>query len=67
MQCHTCKAWWHFKCTGLQDDQVSQLANSPDPFVCASCLYIKGAMHSPTREKAIKSKTNSSLPNHTDQ
>ncbi|GAA51917.1 hypothetical protein CLF_107012 [Clonorchis sinensis] len=67
MQCHTCKAWWHFKCTGLQDDQVSQLANSPDPFVCASCLYIKGAMHSPTREKATKNKTNSSLPNHTDQ
>ncbi|GAA47362.1 hypothetical protein CLF_100267 [Clonorchis sinensis] len=67
MQCHTCKAWWHFKCTGLQDDQVSQLANSPDPFVCASCLYIKGAMHSPTREKAIKNKTNYSLPNHTDQ
>ncbi|GAA50861.1 hypothetical protein CLF_105150 [Clonorchis sinensis] len=31
------------------------------------CLYIKGAMHSPTREKAIKNKTNSSLPNHTDQ
>ncbi|GAA51000.1 hypothetical protein CLF_105368 [Clonorchis sinensis] len=67
MQCHTCKAWWHFKCTGLQDDQVSQLANSPDPFVCASCPYIKGATHSPTREKAIKNKTNSSLPNHTDQ
>ncbi|GAA57518.1 hypothetical protein CLF_112837 [Clonorchis sinensis] len=22
MQCHTCKAWWHFKCTGLQDDQL---------------------------------------------
>ncbi|GAA55216.1 hypothetical protein CLF_107294 [Clonorchis sinensis] len=22
MQCHTCKTWWHFKCTGLQDDQV---------------------------------------------
>ncbi|GAA49288.1 hypothetical protein CLF_102814 [Clonorchis sinensis] len=21
MQCHTCKAWWHFKCTGLQEDQ----------------------------------------------
>ncbi|GAA49825.1 hypothetical protein CLF_103646 [Clonorchis sinensis] len=67
MQCHTCKAWWHFKCTGLRDDQVSQLANSPAPFVCASCLYIKGAMHSPTREKATKNKTNSSLPNHTDQ
>ncbi|KAG5453838.1 hypothetical protein CSKR_109610 [Clonorchis sinensis] len=33
MQCHTRKAWWHFKCTGLRDDQVSQLANSPDPFV----------------------------------
>ncbi|GAA57748.1 hypothetical protein CLF_113151, partial [Clonorchis sinensis] len=31
------------------------------------CLYIKGAMHSPTREKAVKNKTNSSLPNHTDQ
>ncbi|GAA55545.1 hypothetical protein CLF_108279 [Clonorchis sinensis] len=65
MQCHTCKAWWHFKCTGLQDDQVSQLANSPDPFVCASCLYNKGAMHSQTKKKAIKSKTNSPLPNHT--
>ncbi|GAA51106.1 pol-related protein [Clonorchis sinensis] len=21
MQCDNCKAWWHFKCTGLQDDQ----------------------------------------------
>ncbi|GAA54275.1 hypothetical protein CLF_113360, partial [Clonorchis sinensis] len=31
------------------------------------CLYNKGAMHSPTREKAIKNKTNFSLPNHTDQ
>ncbi|GAA52981.1 pol-related protein [Clonorchis sinensis] len=67
MQCHTCKAWWHFKCTGLQDDQVSQLTNSPDPFVCASCLYTKVAMHSQTKKKAIKNKTNSSLPNHTNQ
>ncbi|GAA51444.1 hypothetical protein CLF_106112 [Clonorchis sinensis] len=22
MQCHTCKAWWHFKCTGLQDGKL---------------------------------------------
>ncbi|GAA52024.1 hypothetical protein CLF_107236 [Clonorchis sinensis] len=39
MQCHTCKAGRHFKCTGLQDDQ----------------------------KKAIKSKTNSPLPNQTVQ
>ncbi|GAA52690.1 hypothetical protein CLF_108631 [Clonorchis sinensis] len=56
MQCDTCKAWWHFKYMGLQDDQVSQLANSPDPFVCASCLYTEGAMHSQTKKKAIKTK-----------
>ncbi|GAA55958.1 hypothetical protein CLF_109457 [Clonorchis sinensis] len=67
MQCPTCKAWWHFKCTGLQDDQVSQLSNSLDPFVCASCLYTKGAMHSQTKKKAIKNKTNSPLPNYTDR
>ncbi|GAA49221.1 hypothetical protein CLF_102701 [Clonorchis sinensis] len=67
MQCHTCKAWWHCKCTGLEDDQVRQLANPPDPFVCAICLYTKGAMHSQTEKKAIEGRTNSPLPNHTVQ
>ncbi|GAA47448.1 hypothetical protein CLF_100374 [Clonorchis sinensis] len=58
MQCHIRKAWWHFKCTGLQDDQVSQLASSPDPFVCASCLYGKDPMRSATKKTAIKNETN---------
>ncbi|GAA56332.1 hypothetical protein CLF_110614 [Clonorchis sinensis] len=32
-----------------------------------TCLYAKGAMHSQNKKKTIKNKTNSSLPNHTDQ
>ncbi|GAA56035.1 hypothetical protein CLF_109682 [Clonorchis sinensis] len=59
MQCHTCKAWWHFKYTGLQDDQISQLVNSPDPFVCVGCLYIKGEMHSGTKKRTFKNSTKS--------
>ncbi|KER24350.1 hypothetical protein T265_07954 [Opisthorchis viverrini] len=54
MKCQTCKVWWHFKRTGLQDDQISRLANSPDPFVCASCLYVKGAMHTAAKRRAPK-------------
>ncbi|KER33084.1 hypothetical protein T265_00982 [Opisthorchis viverrini] len=59
MQCHACKAWWHFKCTGLQDDQISRLANSPDPFVCASCLYVKGAMHTVAKRVVPRNGTQS--------
>jgi hypothetical protein len=43
IQCHLCLIWWHFKCTGLKEDQVDQLANSTDPFVCTSCLYRQGS------------------------
>ncbi|GAA57292.1 polyprotein [Clonorchis sinensis] len=58
MQCHTCKAWWFFRCTGLQNGQASQVGNSPNPFVCASCLHLKGAMHS-----AIKGELRSPMLN----
>ncbi|GAA49848.1 hypothetical protein CLF_103675 [Clonorchis sinensis] len=52
MQCHTCKAWWHFKCTGLQDDQLP--------------LH-QGCNAFPKKEESHKNKTNSPLPNHTVQ
>ncbi|GAA56502.1 hypothetical protein CLF_111012 [Clonorchis sinensis] len=40
MQCHTCKAWWHFKCMGLQDDQkktIKHKTNSPLPNHTVQC------------------------------
>ncbi|GAA55318.1 gap-Pol polyprotein [Clonorchis sinensis] len=53
--------------TGLQDDQISQLSNSPDPFVCANCLSLKGAMHSVNEKRAIKDKPKCPLLNEKDR
>ncbi|KER18865.1 hypothetical protein T265_12124 [Opisthorchis viverrini] len=46
------QAWWQFKYMGLQDNQISRLANSPDPFVCASWLSVMGAMHTAAKRRA---------------
>ncbi|KAG5453307.1 RNA-binding motif protein, X-linked 2 [Clonorchis sinensis] len=67
MQCDTCKSWWEFKCAGLEEDQVSQLANFPDPFVCASHLYLEGEVHSANKKTAVKDETKSPLVNRKDQ
>ncbi|GAA49487.1 hypothetical protein CLF_103142 [Clonorchis sinensis] len=66
-QCHTCTAWWNFKRTALRDDQLSQLANSPYPFIRASCPYTKGAMYFTIKKRTTKNKTKYPLLNRKDQ
>ncbi|KER28970.1 hypothetical protein T265_04267 [Opisthorchis viverrini] len=59
LQGHAWKAWWHFKCTGLQDDQISRPTNSPAPLVFASCLYVKDAMHTAAKTRVPRNGTHS--------
>ena len=44
IQCHDCKQWAHFKCSGLSNLQVSFLTDSPDAiqWVCQSCIKGEG-------------------------
>ena len=40
IQCHDCKQWVHFSCSGLTNLQVSFLTDSPDAiqWVCQTCI-----------------------------
>ena len=44
IQCHDCKQWAHFKCSGLTNLQVSFLTESPDAiqWVCQKCIKGEG-------------------------
>jgi hypothetical protein len=39
IECSNCNLWFHFKCTGLKQEQWTLLAASEEPFVCRSCIF----------------------------
>ena len=36
--CDKCEKWVHFRCTGLNEEQLEQLGSTSIPYICDRCL-----------------------------